>query len=176
MNVDDQFFPQLAQFLLEKEHVDGEDLPLINQVLEEQFAGVLDRMREAAQEVLSQRSQRNELREWMIANPDEALEELYHARYSQGKIDFSGIPRILYQPIDDLDLTMRSKNCLRGECIDYVYQLVQQSAGDMFRTPNIGQKSIAEIESCLKGHNLSFSMKLPAGWIQAIEATLSRDK
>jgi len=73
------------------------------------------------------------------------------------------IPSILTQPVDDLDLTVRSLNCLKAEKIFYVGDLVQQTEVALLKTPNLGKKSLTEIEDALRGHELELGMEV-AGW------------
>lgn len=67
---------------------------------------------------------------------------------------------ILLRPIDDLELTVRSTNCLKAENIFYIGDLVQCSEADLLKTPNLGKKSLTEIKSVLASHTLSLGMKL----------------
>lgn len=67
------------------------------------------------------------------------------------------------EKVDALSLTVRSQNCLRQENIRYIGELVQKSRKEMLRTPNLGKKSLVEIEQSLGAHGLEFGMDLP-GW------------
>jgi len=73
-----------------------------------------------------------------------------------------GIDPILMRPIEDLDLTVRSTNCLKAENIHYVGDLVQRSENDLLKTPNLGRKSLNEIKSVLEQYQLSLGMSLPS--------------
>ena len=74
---------------------------------------------------------------------------------------------ILVRPIDDLELTVRSANCLKAESIHYVGDLVQRTEVELLKTPNLGKKSLTEIKDVLASHGLSLGMRLenwpPAG-------------
>ena len=67
---------------------------------------------------------------------------------------------ILLRPIDDLELTVRSANCLKAESIHYVGDLVQRSEVELLKTPNLGKKSLNEIKETLEYHGLSLGMRL----------------
>ncbi|MFZ5503298.1 MAG: DNA-directed RNA polymerase subunit alpha [Pseudomonadota bacterium] len=67
---------------------------------------------------------------------------------------------ILLRPVDDLELTPRSSNCLKAQNIHYIGDLIQYTENDLLRTPNLGRKSLNEIKQVLAEHNLSLGMKL----------------
>ena len=67
---------------------------------------------------------------------------------------------ILLRPIDDLELTVRSANCLKAESILYIGDLVQRTEVELLKTPNLGKKSLTEIKDVLAAHELSLGMKL----------------
>ncbi|TJY63146.1 DNA-directed RNA polymerase subunit alpha [Sinimarinibacterium sp. CAU 1509] len=67
---------------------------------------------------------------------------------------------ILFRPIDDLELTVRSANCLKAENIYYIGDLVQRTEMELMKTPNLGKKSLNEIKESLKSHELELGMKL----------------
>lgn len=70
---------------------------------------------------------------------------------------------LLLRPVDDLELTVRSANCLKAENIYYIGDLVQRTEVDLLKTPNLGKKSLNEIKDVLNLHNLSLGMILE-GW------------
>ena len=74
---------------------------------------------------------------------------------------------ILLRPVDELELTVRSANCLKAENIHYIGDLVQRTEMELLRTPNLGKKSLTEIKEVLESHGLSLGMRLenwpPAG-------------
>ena len=74
---------------------------------------------------------------------------------------------ILLQPVDDLELTVRSANCLKAENIYYIGDLIQRTETELLKTPNLGRKSLNEIKEVLASRGLTLGMKLeswpPAG-------------
>lgn len=79
----------------------------------------------------------------------------------------AGIDPLLLEPIDNLDLTVRSANCLKAESIYYIGDLVQKTEVELLKTPNLGKKSLTEIKEVLESRELSLGTKLdnwpPAG-------------
>ncbi len=67
---------------------------------------------------------------------------------------------ILLRPVDDLELTVRSANCLKAESIYYVGDLIQRTEVELLKTPNLGKKSLTEIKDVLAQHELSLGTKL----------------
>ncbi|MDH5633200.1 MAG: DNA-directed RNA polymerase subunit alpha [Gammaproteobacteria bacterium] len=67
---------------------------------------------------------------------------------------------ILLRPVDDLELTVRSANCLKAENIFYIGDLIQRTEFELLKTPNLGKKSLTEIKDVLAQHSLSLGMKL----------------
>lgn len=67
---------------------------------------------------------------------------------------------IFTRPVDDLELTVRSANCLKAESIFFIGDLVQRSENDLLKTPNLGKKSLTEIKNVLASHGLSLGMRL----------------
>jgi DNA-directed RNA polymerase subunit alpha len=67
---------------------------------------------------------------------------------------------ILLRPVDDLELTVRSANCLKAENIYYIGDLIQRSENELLRTPNLGRKSLNEIKEVLASRGLTLGMKL----------------
>src|SRR5690606_32498193 len=67
---------------------------------------------------------------------------------------------LLLRPVDDLELTVRSANCLKAENIFYIGDLIQRSEFELLKTPNLGKKSLTEIKDVLAQHGLSLCMKL----------------
>ncbi len=66
----------------------------------------------------------------------------------------------LLRKVDELELTVRSANCLKAEGIERVGDLIQRTETDLLRTPNLGKKSLTEIKSVLAEQGLSLGMKL----------------
>ena len=67
---------------------------------------------------------------------------------------------ILLRPVDDLELTVRSANCLKAENIYYIGDLVQRTEVELLKTPNLGKKSLTEIKDVLASRGLSLGMRL----------------
>jgi DNA-directed RNA polymerase subunit alpha len=74
---------------------------------------------------------------------------------------------VLLKPVDDLELTVRSANCLKAENIHYIGDLVQRSETELLKTPNLGRKSLNEIKEVLSQRGLALGTKIdnwpPAG-------------
>ncbi|MGV6817205.1 MAG: DNA-directed RNA polymerase subunit alpha [Thiotrichales bacterium] len=70
------------------------------------------------------------------------------------------IDPILLRPVDDLELTVRSANCLKAENIYYIGDLIQRTEVELLKTPNLGKKSLTEIKDVLASHGLSMGMRL----------------
>jgi len=71
-----------------------------------------------------------------------------------------GIDPVLLRPVDDLELTVRSANCLKAEGIYYVGDLIQRTEVELLKTPNLGKKSLTEIKDVLASRGLSLGMRL----------------
>jgi DNA-directed RNA polymerase subunit alpha len=67
---------------------------------------------------------------------------------------------ILIRPVDDLELTVRSANCLKAENIYYIGDLIQRTEVELLKTPNLGKKSLTEIKDVLASRGLSLGMRL----------------
>ncbi|MDD5034817.1 MAG: DNA-directed RNA polymerase subunit alpha [Methylococcaceae bacterium] len=67
---------------------------------------------------------------------------------------------LLLRPVDDLELTVRSANCLKAENIFYIGDLIQRTESDLLKTPNLGKKSLTEIKDVLATKGLSLGMRL----------------
>ena len=70
------------------------------------------------------------------------------------------IDPILLRPVDDLELTVRSANCLKAESIYYIGDLIQRNEVELLKTPNLGKKSLTEIKDVLASRGLSLGMRL----------------
>ncbi len=77
------------------------------------------------------------------------------------------IDPVLLRPVDDLELTVRSANCLKAENIYYIGDLIQRTENELLKTPNLGRKSLNEIKEVLASRGLTLGMRLenwpPAG-------------
>ena len=67
---------------------------------------------------------------------------------------------VLLRPVDDLELTVRSANCLKAENIFYIGDLIQRTEFELLKTPNLGKKSLTEIKDILALKGLSLGMRL----------------
>lgn len=87
--------------------------------------------------------------------------------------------QILLRPVDDLELTVRSANCLKAENIFYIGDLVQRTEVELLKTPNLGKKSLTEIKDVLASKGLALGMRLE-GWppedLKRPEETKKEDK
>ncbi len=72
----------------------------------------------------------------------------------------SQIDPILLRPVDDLEVTVRSANCLKAENIYYIGDLIQRTEVELLKTPNLGKKSLTEIKDVLASYGLSLGMRL----------------
>jgi DNA-directed RNA polymerase subunit alpha len=72
----------------------------------------------------------------------------------------SQIDPILMRPVDELELTVRSANCLKAENINYIGDLIQRTEVELLRTPNLGKKSLTEIKEVLESHGLALGMRV----------------
>lgn len=81
--------------------------------------------------------------------------------------DQTDVDPVLLRPVDDLELTVRSANCLKAENIYYIGDLIQRTETELLKTPNLGRKSLNEIKEVLATRGLTLGMKLeswpPAG-------------
>ncbi len=76
------------------------------------------------------------------------------------KVQEVEIDPILLRPVDDLELTVRSANCLKAEQIYYIGDLVQKTEVELLKTPNLGKKSLTEIKDVLATRGLSLGLRL----------------
>lgn len=72
---------------------------------------------------------------------------------------------LMNRPVDDLELTVRSANCLKAENIYYIGDLVTRTEQELLKTPNLGKKSLSEIKKILLDRNLSLGMPL-TDWVR----------
>jgi len=77
-----------------------------------------------------------------------------------GQPEGDEVDPILLRPVDDLELTVRSANCLKAENIYYIGDLVQRTEVELLKTPNLGKKSLTEIKDVLASRGLSLGMRL----------------
>jgi DNA-directed RNA polymerase subunit alpha len=72
----------------------------------------------------------------------------------------ASVDPILLRPVDDLELTVRSANCLKAENIFMIGDLIQRTEVELLKTPNLGKKSLTEIKDVLATRGLSLGMRL----------------
>ena len=77
--------------------------------------------------------------------------------------DANQLNRYLLKKVDELELSVRSANCLKNDNIIYIGDLVQKTEAEMLRTPNFGRKSLNEIKEVLASMGLRLGMDIP-GW------------
>ncbi|MBO9582105.1 MAG: DNA-directed RNA polymerase subunit alpha [Sphingobium sp.] len=85
------------------------------------------------------------------------------AASEEGEGDTNQINRYLLKKVDELELSVRSANCLKNDNIIYIGDLVQKTEAEMLRTPNFGRKSLNEIKEVLSSMGLRLGMDIP-GW------------
>ena len=112
-----------------------------------------------------------------VIEPEEAIRKAARVLVEQLSVfaDLEGMPvseapklsaqvdPILLRPVDDLELTVRSANCLKAENIYYIGDLIQRTENELLKTPNLGRKSLNEIKEVLATRGLTLGMKLE-GW------------
>ena len=85
----------------------------------------------------------------------------------------------LLQKVDDLELSVRSANCLKNDNIIYIGDLVQKTEAEMLRTPNFGRKSLNEIKELLANMDLHLGMQVE-GWppenVEALSASIDMEE
>lgn len=86
--------------------------------------------------------------------------DLQSREETAAKSDEPEVDPILLRPVDDLELTVRSANCLKAEQIYYIGDLIQCTEVELLKTPNLGKKSLTEIKSILATKGLSLGMRL----------------
>jgi DNA-directed RNA polymerase subunit alpha len=89
--------------------------------------------------------------------------DLQGAPMATEALENSAISPVLTRSVDDLELTVRSANCLKAENIYYIGDLIQRTETELLKTPNLGRKSLNEIKDVLSSHGLSLGMRLD-GW------------
>jgi len=92
----------------------------------------------------------------MFINFDEPQEVIIREKPTEPEFN-----KNLLRKVDELELSVRSMNCLKNDNIIYIGDLVQKSEGEMLRTPNFGRKSLNEIKEVLQGMSLYLGMEIP---------------
>ncbi len=93
----------------------------------------------------------------LFINFDETVAITSKTEEEDQKLSFNPV---LLKKVDELELSVRSQNCLQNEKIDYLGDLVMKSENDMLKTPNFGRKSLNEIKAILQSLNLNFGMNI----------------
>jgi len=76
------------------------------------------------------------------------------------EMEDEGIDPLLLRSVDDLELTVRSANCLKAENIYFIGDLIQRTEVELLKTPNLGKKSLTEIKDVLANRGLSLGARL----------------
>lgn len=109
----------------------------------------------------------------------EAFVELKRSNETRTEEKREEVNPLLMRSVDDLELTVRSANCLKGENIFYIGDLVRRDEGALLRTPNLGKKSLNEIKTVLASRGLSLGMKVdgwpPEGLGELVDNDLEQD-
>ena len=88
----------------------------------------------------------------------DAIGEIFET--TQKRSGAASFDPILLRPVDELELTVRSANCLKAENIYYIGDLIQRTENELLKTPNLGRKSLNEIKEVLASRGLTLGMKL----------------
>ena len=88
------------------------------------------------------------------------FERVVHPQIEDQPVIENDIDPVLLRPVDDLELTVRSANCLKAENIFYIGDLIQRTEVELLKTPNLGKKSLTEIKDILALKGLSLGMRL----------------
>jgi DNA-directed RNA polymerase subunit alpha len=89
-----------------------------------------------------------------------AFVDLQASTQETSETEQAAVDPILLRPVDDLELTVRSANCLKAESIYYIGDLIQRTEVELLKTPNLGKKSLTEIKDVLATKGLSLGMRL----------------
>lgn len=89
-----------------------------------------------------------------------AFVDLKDERQTEPEDQEPEVDPVLLRPVDDLELTVRSANCLKTENIHYIGDLIQRTEVELLKTPNLGKKSLTEIKDVLASRGLSLGMRL----------------
>ena len=153
--LDSTFSPvKRVSFKVENSRI-GQDTEFDKLILDIETNGVVTPYEAAA---LAARILQDQLKPFI--NFEEPTEEERKQLQSSNEPQFN---KNLLKKVDELELSVRSANCLKNDNIFYIGDLVQKTEGEMLRTPNFGRKSLDEIKEVLVSMSLSMGMDLP-GW------------
>lgn len=129
----------------------------------------------APQEALSQSSKilRDHLAIF-LSFVDETLEK--EPTIAKKEIPYLPQLDVLLKPIEHLELSVRSSNCLKSAGIERIYELVQKTEEELLKTKNFGRKSLAEIKETLGNINLGLNLDLHPKLVERIQAELQEEK
>lgn len=96
----------------------------------------------------------------ILAEQLEVFVDLRDVHQPQVKEEKPAFDPILLRPVDDLELTVRSANCLKAEAIHYIGDLIQRTEVELLKTPNLGKKSLTEIKDVLASRGLSLGIRV----------------
>ncbi len=96
----------------------------------------------------------------ILQNQLSAFVDLHTPAGPEAEPEEPDIDPILLRQVDDLELTVRSANCLKAEQIYYIGDLIQRTEVELLKTPNLGKKSLTEIKDVLASRGLSLGMRL----------------
>ncbi|NOQ36090.1 MAG: DNA-directed RNA polymerase subunit alpha [Methylococcaceae bacterium] len=88
------------------------------------------------------------------------FEKVHEQAAEEAVVEEETFDPVLLRPVDDLELTVRSANCLKAENIFYIGDLIQRTEVELLKTPNLGKKSLTEIKDILAMKGLSLGMRL----------------
>lgn len=97
---------------------------------------------------------------WILQDQLEVFVALKGKEEERPRPEPVDVDPVLMQSVDDLELTVRSANCLKAENIYYIGDLVQRTEAELLKTPNLGKKSLTEIKDVLAKFKLSLGMKV----------------
>jgi DNA-directed RNA polymerase subunit alpha len=96
------------------------------------------------------------------------LGDLQEPQFQDSEVSATRLNENLFRPVEDLELSVRSANCLKNANIRFIGELVTKTESEMLKTKNFGRKSLNEIKEILATMGLSLGMKIegwpPAGW------------
>ena len=98
-----------------------------------------------------------------VSTPTQSVATAPMGGVAEPEVGSNQLNRFLLKKVDELELSVRSANCLKNDNIIYIGDLVQKTEAEMLRTPNFGRKSLNEIKEVLSSMGLRLGMEIP-GW------------